>query len=523
MALGRLLDAEDGLTSPHGQAVDLHTFKRPVPDATVHVQRKSAVSGQQSDGEDDEQRAAGRLTPLADAQLRAAAGTMLEQVHVCTGADRLGMTVTRGLPGRGRRSDASATTPAIEGDDADHTGQRRRKQRKVVGFLTVEDNRHPEWDRLSGNVPRVLRNVLAGLTAFSSLPPAGRGNMAPAWATASTVARRGPPPASDRGTASASAMELAFRADCRVAGLMAEQHVVGGCRSVLSIGRAAELFGDGRQVWPCQPQRFDDPGDIPPADLGEAWRVLDDAMGQVCATYARGFHELLSTHATEVATRSNASRRWGGGGGARGVHGEGRAGGGVRATSSATGEHTLPPFISSSAQLVLCDPPYNIGADRSLEQSAHDVLTPDDMQRAARLFHTVVRPGGHVFIFSSSAQLGPCMDTLKALKDVDPAGRKSLSAFRVHGHPLVAIKDAHAVNSLRQSTTNLSNKVEFIVHTTRAGVSREECYAMVNYRTWNAVPSRILAHDNVIDNVRPPHFKEVVLWWRDGSRQWIRP
>eukprot|EP00170_Pyropia_yezoensis_P003663 contig_15402_g3674 len=145
------------------------------------------------------------------------------------------------------------------------------------------------------------------------------------------------------------------------------------------------------------------------------------------------------------------------------------------------------------------------------------------MQRAARLFQTVVRPGGHVLIFCSAGQLGPWMDTLKALKDMDPVGRKSLSAFRVDGHPLVAIKDAHAVNSLRQSTTNLSNKVEFIVHATRAGVSREECYAMVNYRTWNAVPSRFLAHDNVIDNVRPPHFKEVVLRWRDGSRQWIRP
>ncbi|KAK1864837.1 hypothetical protein I4F81_007375 [Pyropia yezoensis] len=145
------------------------------------------------------------------------------------------------------------------------------------------------------------------------------------------------------------------------------------------------------------------------------------------------------------------------------------------------------------------------------------------MQRAARLFQTVVRPGGHVLIFCSAGQLGPWMDTLEALKDMDPMGRKSLSAFRVDGHPLVAIKDANAVESLRQSTTNLSNKVEFIVHATRAGVSREKCYAMVNYRTWNAVPSRFLAHDNVIDNVRPPHFREVVLRWRDGSRQWIRP
>lgn len=524
VALGRPLDAEDNLTSPDGQAVDLHTSKGPVRGGTVPVQRQSAVSGQQSDGQDDEQRAVGRLTPLADAQLRAAAGTMLEHVHVCTGADRLGITVTRGLLGRGGRGDASAATPAGDGDDAAHTGQRRRKQRKVVGFLTVEDYRHPEWDRLSGNVPRVLRSVLAGLTAFSSPPPAGRGGTAPAWATASTVARRGLSPAPDRCASSARTIELAFRADCRVAGLMAEQQVVGGCQSGLSIGRwAALLCGDGRQDRPCQqPQRPDGPGDAPQADLGEAWGVLDDAMGQVCATYACGFDDLLSAHATKVAARSNASRREGGGG-ARGIHGDGSGGGRATTTSTPTGEHTLPPFISSSVQLVLCDPPYNIRADRSLEQSAHDVFTSDDMQRAARLFQTVVRPGGHVLIFCSAGQLGPWMDTLKALKDMDPVGRKSLSAFRVDGHPLVAIKDAHAVNSLRQSTTNLSNKVEFIVHATRAGVSREECYAMVNYRTWNAVPSRFLAHDNVIDNVRPPHFKEVVLRWRDGSRQWIRP
>ncbi|KAK1858962.1 hypothetical protein I4F81_001561 [Pyropia yezoensis] len=305
---------------------------------------------------------------------------------------------------------------------------------------------------------------------------------------------------------------------------MAEQQVVGGCQSGLSIGRGAALLcGDGRQDRPCQqPQRPDGPGDAPQSDLGEAWGVLDDAMGQVCATYAFGFDDLLSAHATKVATRSNASRRRGGGG-AGGILGDGSGGGGATTTSTPTGEHTLPPFISSSVQLVLCDPPYNIRADRSLEQSAHDVFTSDDMQRAARLFQTVVRPGGHVLIFCSAGQLGPWMDTLKALKDKDPVGRKSLSAFRVDGHPLVAIKDAHAVNSLRQSTTNLSNKVEFIVHATRAGVSQEECYAMVNYHTWNAVPSRFLAHDNVIDNVRPPHFKEVVLRWRDGSRQWIRP
>ncbi|KAK1865433.1 hypothetical protein I4F81_007964 [Pyropia yezoensis] len=512
VALGRPLDAEDNLTSPDGQAVDLHTSKEPVRGGTVPVQRQSAVSGQQSNGHDDEQRAVGRLTPLADAQPRAAAGTMLEHVHVCTGADRLGITVTRGLLGRGGRGDASAATPAGDGDDVSHTGQRRRKQRKVVGFLTVEDCRHPEWDRLSGNVPRVLRSVLAGLTAFSSPPPAGGGGTAPAWATASTVARRGLSPAPDRCASSARTIELAFRADCRVAGLMAEQQVVGGCQSGLSIGRGAALLcGDGRQDRPChQPQRPDGPCDAPQADLGEAWGVLDDAMGQVCATYACGFDDLLLAHATKVATRSNASRRRGGGG-ARGILGDGSGGGGATTTSTPTGEHTLPPFISSSVQLVLCDPPYIIRADRSLERSAHDVFTSDDMQRAARLFQTVVRPGGHELIFCSAGQLGPWMDTLKALKDMDPVGRTSLSAFRVDGHPLVAIKDAHAVNSRRQSTTNLSNKVEFIVHATRAGVSREECYAMVNYRTWNAVPSRFLAHDNVIDNVRPPHFKEVVL------------
>ncbi|KAK1858203.1 hypothetical protein I4F81_000814 [Pyropia yezoensis] len=448
---------------------------------------------------------------------------MLEHIHVCTGADRLGITVTRGLLGRESRGDASATTPAGDGDDASHTGQRRRKQRKVVGFLTVEDYRHPEWDRLSGNVPSVLRRVVAGLTEFSSPLTAGRGGTAPAWATASTVARRGLSPALDRCASSARTIKLAFRADCRVAGLMAEQRVVGRCRSGLSIGRGALLCGDGRQDRPCQePPRPDGPGDAPQADLGEAWGVLDDAMGRVCATYACGFDGLLSAHATKVATRSNASRRRGGGG-ARGILGDGSGGGGATTTSTPTGAHTLPPFISSSVQLVLCDPPYNIRADRSLEQSAHDVFTSEDKQRAARLFQTVLRPGGHVLIFRSAGQLGPWMDTLKALKDMDPVGRKSLSAFRVEGHPLMAIKDAHAVNLLRQSTTNLSNKVEFTVHATRAGVSREECYAMVNYRTWNAVPSRFLAHDNVIDNVRPPHFKEVVLRWRDGSRQWIRP
>lgn len=45
------------------------------------------------------------------------------------------------------------------------------------------------------------------------------------------------------------------------------------------------------------------------------------------------------------------------------------------------------------------------------------------------------------------------------------------------------------------------------MHVTRSGASRLDGYTMVNYRTWNAEPSRFLAQDNIIEKVKSstPH------------------
>lgn len=146
------------------------------------------------------------------------------------------------------------------------------------------------------------------------------------------------------------------------------------------------------------------------------------------------------------------------------------------------------------------------------------------MRSAVVLYRTLIRPGGHLLLFCLTQQLNPWMETLKALVDVNPSGLlATLPAFSVDSHPLVAIKEPHAVNTMRSQSTNLSNKADFIVHATRRGASAEKAFVQVNYRTWNIVPSQYPAHDNFIDHVRPPHYNEVVRRRRDGSRPWLRP
>lgn len=472
VALARPLDACPRLFAPHAQALDLHTRKGPV--------RCAGEEGLLLVEE------AARL-PLADGQLRAAAAMMLDHIDVCTAADRLGVSIKRRLsePGSSRAATAAAAAPASVGSSRGGGHPTKRQIRKVLGRVTVDDYRQPLWDRRSGAVPRILKAVSAGLTALRTMATARDGAVPVRRVTggvATTSRFASSSPAADS-SMSPMALELAYRSDRRVAGWRAEAALVAAVAATSAASRALLHPRGGVQL-------LRDDGDVLVASRGQpiarrpsptrtmtsasAWRLLDAALAQVAVAHGCKFQDLLHTHA--VWWDYEARRREGLGGAAAALGGDDAA--------------RLPQYLTSSVQLILTDPPFGTRMETSQAQSDHDVLTAADLKAAARLYQVLLRPGGHALICCSFDQRDAWVSELRALQDMGASGKPILAAFRVDSAPMLAIKDAHAFNSRRQSSTNLSNKAEVIIHATRCGADREDAYQAVNFRTFNVVPSR---------------------------------
>lgn len=504
VALGRPEDALAGVVASDGKASDAVIGGDPLIRGRARAWSEEGL---------EDKDAAPEILPLGDSQLRAAAGMMLEHLYTCTAAGPLGIPVSRSmvrrLPPSGSQAASivsqrgSGSGSGAVGGAASSSGASVKK-RKVLGRLTVEMYRRPAWDRLSGSVPPTLKTVANGLTAFS-IVPAGRHALS-LWTASTAVLRRSQSPLCPGDQTS---LELAFRADSRVAGLYAEQPAPGPSQPGAGGRRGPLLLTSRLSSVPAEVAVRK--GGLR-QELQEAWRVVDGVLSQVAVTYVCSFDDLVRTHAEAWAERSRLypARRSAG-------HVGGSMAGGAPART------VLPQYLGSQVQLVLSDPPYGTRLALNLDQSAHDVLTAEHMRSAAVMFQRLVRPGGHLLLFCSPKQLDVWIETLRSLVDANPLGKQRQPAFRVDNYPLVAVKEPHAVNSMRQNTTHLSNKVEFIVHATRCGASAEDAFVQVNYRTWNALPSRFMAYDNVIDNVRPPHYNEVIRRRRDGSRPWLRP
>lgn len=312
------------------------------------------------------------------------------------------------------------------------------------------------------------------------------------------------------------ALDLAYSSDRRVAGWRDEAALVAAAAATSAASRAllhprggVQLLRDDGDVLVASRVQPIARRPLPTRKMtsASAWRLLDAALAQVAVARGCKFQDLLHTHA--VWWDYEARRPEGLGGAAAALGGDDAA--------------RLPQYLTSSVQLILTDPPFGTRMETSQAQSDHDILTAADLKAAARLYQVLLRPGGHALIFCSFDQRDAWVSELRALQDMGASGKPSLAAFRVDSAPMLAIKDAHAFNSRRQSSTNLSNKAEVIIHATRCGADREDAYQAVNFRTFNVVPSRFLALDNVLDNVRPPHLNEVVRRVLNGTRPWLRP
>lgn len=441
-------------------------------------------------------------TPAANKQLRVVAHLLHGHLYWCTRLDRLEgepaladrLGVGRKRPRRpsttttdeegGALSDLVARASSDTGGSSEarkgkQPGRVDRRRQPLSGRVSVADYRPPRWSGDLTEVPQVLLSVLASLSAFKRVPVTSGG---------SVTAGIGP------GGGGTLRSRLCGRGVTRASGVAA----------VLAAGsrRGVAPAAHGQTAAP---------------DLVSAWSTVTRALRALVQVHVCPFEDLVTVHDEVLQQQEQLTKQ------TRGDDSHGRAVVRGQAASSAP-SHPIPRCLTGQVQLILTDPPYNIRRDANLPQSAHDVLTESQMLRCAHLFMLLLRPGGHLLVFCSSAQHPEWVRVLRGLRDRGKRGaRDGKSAFAVDGAPLVTIKDPHAIATARRSSTNLTNKTEMIVHATRCGASAQEAYEMVNYRTFNRVPSRFLAHDNVIDNVRPPGVSEVVYRVEEGSRQWIRP
>jgi DNA modification methylase len=146
--------------------------------------------------------------------------------------------------------------------------------------------------------------------------------------------------------------------------------------------------------------------------------------------------------------------------------------------------------LVGKVQLVLTDPPYNTRSSRSLPNSSYDCLSSEDLQKAAELIVSLLRPGGHAIIFCSNEQHELWTSELQKNEEM-----------MVDSMPFAFVRAPGAFYQLpKRKTTTLMNMYEVAVHATKQGEGKEG-HEMVSYRGFGHVPSRFKGWCNVIDNV----------------------
>jgi DNA modification methylase len=156
--------------------------------------------------------------------------------------------------------------------------------------------------------------------------------------------------------------------------------------------------------------------------------------------------------------------------------------------------------MNGTVQLVLTDPPYNTRRDREIRNSAYDDLSIEDVQEAASITTSLLRPGGHAIIFCAPQQF----------KDWKCALEKHPEII-VDSMPMALVRapGTYFQPPSRKNTT-LVNMYELAVHATRRGEGRDG-WNMVSYRTFEQVQSRFQGYCNVIDNVPRPSPGETLM------------
>ena len=189
------------------------------------------------------------------------------------------------------------------------------------------------------------------------------------------------------------------------------------------------------------------------------------------------------------------------------------------------------------AQLVLTDPPYNTRRLQGKQNSDHDVLTEDDMERTVATVNAALRPGGHFIIFCSIEQFTKWLlvfnDAVRRVESVriEDGSRKPVTRyrpiFRVDQAPMVFVRDSgyHTRNPTR--TSSLVSVTEYAIHGVKRGLTASEERSRISLDSHSFIPSTLEAFKNVVDKVPRPSRGELLTWRVRDNAKWtpryIRP
>ena len=153
-------------------------------------------------------------------------------------------------------------------------------------------------------------------------------------------------------------------------------------------------------------------------------------------------------------------------------------------------EEKFGASLKETVQLILTDPPHITRSTQTAQNSANYSLTGEQMRLVVSNASALLRPGGHLVIFSTSDQSAAWIRLLE-----------SDSSFITDHMPIYCIDEPHSMSEdpLRLQTKH-ANMVQELVHATKRG-GVDAANRAVAYELYGHVPSTYPAHSNVITGV----------------------
>ena len=174
--------------------------------------------------------------------------------------------------------------------------------------------------------------------------------------------------------------------------------------------------------------------------------------------------------------------------------------------------------LNCTAQLVLCDPPWNVRDDD------YDKFDVSKMDPFIDMVSKVLRAGGHAVIFCSVQQFNDWSKAARTHKSKDPKSRKEISTFSVDLQPMSFHRDnSWYQSSPARSSCSLHSNFDLALHMKKNGLSYEQEKNMVNYKHFGHVKSTSLPYNNTMDNVKGPLQGERIMIRGDKGFKQLRP
>ena len=197
----------------------------------------------------------------------------------------------------------------------------------------------------------------------------------------------------------------------------------------------------------------------------------------------------------------------------------------AEAHSEAVGED-----LENAVQLFFSDPPYNIRREMEKDNSEHDDLDKAGMKGTVQVAAHVLRPGGHVHLFTADLQFHQWYRYFYQFKDkhteTDEETGKDTTVYTQGFQVETKLHDAtrrpgHFLNAPISRTLKHVSMSEHSLHAYRTGLSHVNSLGLVDYRRGGFVPTRHEGYTGSIDNI--PRLDPLEKVYTDEKSESGRP